>query len=140
MSMTTDDIKEIKSNLSKMLHNQNIMIAHLLCLSKQAQSPSSSSSPGNTIVTTQGLAKFAPAFQHYIACMSKFMFRGDYDSLQKQLQSNQKATKPSTSTTLTTLTPVPIKRKAELPLEEIGNTGGLKHRRGRPRKPEDGGN
>ncbi|KAL7076827.1 hypothetical protein ACQ4LE_004048 [Meloidogyne hapla] len=127
MSMTTDDIKEIKSNLSKMLHNQNIMIAHLLCLSKQAQSPSSSSSPGNTIVTTQGLAKFAPAFQHYIA-------------LQKQLQSNQKATKPSTSTTLTTLTPVPIKRKAELPLEEIGNTGGLKHRRGRPRKPEDGGN
>jgi len=47
--------------------------------------------------------------------------------------------KPSTSTSFATLTPVPIKRKAELPLEEIGNTGGLKHRRGRPRKPEDGG-
>jgi len=35
MSMTDDDIKEIKSQLNIMLQNQTTMIAHLLCLSKQ---------------------------------------------------------------------------------------------------------
>uniref|UniRef100_A0A915MEM7 Uncharacterized protein n=1 Tax=Meloidogyne javanica TaxID=6303 RepID=A0A915MEM7_MELJA len=115
--MTEDDIKEIKSQLNIMLQNQTTMIAHLLCLTKQINSPSSTSS---------NWAKFSPTVQQYIA-------------LQKQHQSSQKIMKPSTSTSFATLTPVPIKRKAELPLEEIGNTGGMKHRRGRPRKPEDGG-
>ncbi|CAK5031751.1 unnamed protein product [Meloidogyne enterolobii] len=116
-TMTDDDIKEIKSQLNNMLKNQTVMMAHLLFLTNQIPSPSSTSS---------NLAKFSPTVQQYLA-------------LQKQNQSSQKIMKPSTSTSFATLTPVPIKRKAELPLEEIGNTGGLKHRRGRPRKPEDGG-
>nr|CAD2124168.1 unnamed protein product [Meloidogyne enterolobii] len=126
MSMTDDDIKEIKSQLNNMLKNQTVMMAHLLFLTNQIPSPSSTSSNCKTIANTQGLAQFSPTVQQYLA-------------LQKQNQSSQKIMKPSTSTSFATLTPVPIKRKAELPLEEIGNTGGLKHRRGRPRKPEDGG-
>uniref|UniRef100_A0A914LLL2 Uncharacterized protein n=1 Tax=Meloidogyne incognita TaxID=6306 RepID=A0A914LLL2_MELIC len=124
--MTEDDIKEIKTRLNSMLKNQTVMIAHLLYLINQTPS-SSTSSNCKTIATTQGgLAQFSPTVQQLIA-------------LQKQHQYSQKIMKPSTSTSFATLTPVPIKRKAELPLEEIGNTGGLKHRRGRPRKPEDGG-
>nr|CAD2126862.1 unnamed protein product [Meloidogyne enterolobii] len=126
-TMTDDDIKEIKSQLNNMLKNQTVMMAHLLFLTNQIPSPSSTSSNCKTIATTQGgLAQFSPTVQQLIA-------------LQKQHQYSQKIMKPSTSTSFATLTPVPIKRKAELPLEEIGNTGGLKHRRGRPRKPEDGG-
>uniref|UniRef100_A0A915NEM4 Uncharacterized protein n=1 Tax=Meloidogyne javanica TaxID=6303 RepID=A0A915NEM4_MELJA len=124
--MTEDDIKEIKTRLNSMLKNQTVMISHLLYLINQIPS-SSTSSNCKTIATTQGgLAQFSPTVQQLIA-------------LQKQHQYSQKIMKPSTSTSFATLTPVPIKRKAELPLEEIGNTGGLKHRRGRPRKPEDGG-
>ena len=77
----------------------------------------------------------------YFKQLPKFfkLFLNLFFLVQKQHQYSQKIMKPSTSTSFATLTPVPIKRKAELPLEEIGNTGGLKHRRGRPRKPEDGG-
>ncbi|KAF7639070.1 hypothetical protein Mgra_00001596 [Meloidogyne graminicola] len=48
------------------------------------------------------------------------------------LRKQQSSSKPSSSS-LTTLTPVPIKRKIELPLGDIGNIGS-KHRRGRPSK------
>jgi len=108
MSLTPQDLKEIKATLSQILQNQSVMMAHIALLMnnlQQANNIPMPTSPINSAMTQSFLEGL---------------------KLKLKLISPQPAKPPPTIG--------PQKRKAELPLDNMVNA---KHRRAHSQKPED---
>ena len=110
-SLSQNDIKEIKNMLAQVIQNQTVMMAQLVCMGKQTQQGGSHSQPAPRIATSSSKQHIASSsFNSTIGYNADSMFGANKSSL-------------------TTLKP--MKRKVEIPFEEIEKNGsGGKHRHG----------